>query len=140
MARRRRPTYSPEFRAEAVRLVRTTADSVSKIARELGVEPGTLRRWLEASRPEPVVPLTTDERTELLQLRREIRRVREERDILKKWSWATTHPRRDESGRLPGAMQPGQGRRLLVPPSPEKNGPECCAPRHPTLSPSPGSG
>jgi transposase len=84
MARRRRPTYSPEFRAEAVRLVRTTADSVSKVARDLGVEPGPLRRWLEASRPEPVVPLTTDERTELLELRREIRRVREERDILKK--------------------------------------------------------
>src|SRR5713226_1556541 len=46
---------------------------------------------------------------------------------LTKWSWAATHPQRDESGRLQHASEPGQGRRLLVPSSPEQNGPECCA-------------
>ena len=81
---RRRPTYSPEFKAEAVRLVRTSSDAVSKIARDLGVQPGTLRLWVDATLPPPSEPLTTDERTELKQLRRDIRRVREERDILKK--------------------------------------------------------
>ena len=84
MARRRRPTYSPEFKAEAIRLVRTTSDALSKIARDLGVQPGTLRTWVEATRPAPADPLTTDERTELIGLRRENRRLREERDILKK--------------------------------------------------------
>ena len=84
MARRRYPTYSPEFKAEAVRLVRTSADSLAKIARDLGVTPLTLRRWREAMRPTPAEPLTTDERTELKQLRREVRQLREERDILKK--------------------------------------------------------
>ena len=84
MGRRRRPTYSPEFKAEAIRLVRNSSDALTKIARDLGVQPGTLRTWLEATRPPAAEPLTTDERTELVQLRRDNRRLREERDILKK--------------------------------------------------------
>jgi len=84
MARRRRPTYSPEFKAEALRLVRSSTDSVSQIARDLGISMWTLRKWVEATRPAAAEPLTTDERTELAQLRREVRRLREERDILKK--------------------------------------------------------
>ena len=84
MARRRRPTYSPEFKAEAVRLVRTSTDALSKIARDLGVQSSTLRLWVDATRPPAADPLTTDERTELKQLRREVRQLREERDILKK--------------------------------------------------------
>ena len=81
---RRRPTYSPEFKAEAIKLVRTSGDAVSKIARDSGVTPGTLRAWVEASRPPAAEVLTTTERTELKQLRRENRVFREERDILKK--------------------------------------------------------
>jgi len=84
MAQRRRPTYSPEFRAEAVRIVRTSSDSFQKIARDLGIAPRTLRLWVDATRPKPDLPLTDDERTELKRLRRENRVLREERDILKK--------------------------------------------------------
>ena len=84
MARRRRVRYSPEFKAEAVRAMRTTHDSVTTIARNLGVSEPTLRAWMAATRPAPAEPLTTDERTELAQLRREVRQLREERDILKK--------------------------------------------------------
>jgi transposase len=84
MGRRRLPRYTPEFKAEAVRLVRTSTDPVRKIARDLGVTPRSLYTWLEATRPPPAVPLTSDERTELTQLRREVRQLREERDILKK--------------------------------------------------------
>ncbi|MEX2272436.1 MAG: transposase [Vicinamibacterales bacterium] len=83
MAQRRRPTYSSEFKAEAVRLVRTSSDSLHKIAREMGVAPGTLRLWVDATRPRPDVPLTDDERNELKRLRRENRVLREEREILK---------------------------------------------------------
>lgn len=84
MARRRRVRYSSEFKVEAIRLARTTNESVSKIARDLGISEPTLRGWLEAARPTPAEPLTTSERTELAELRREVRQLREERDILKK--------------------------------------------------------
>ena len=84
MVHRRRPTYAPEFRAEAVKRVRNSEESLLAIARDLGVTPATLRRWLEASRPQPEVPLTDDERSELKRLRKEVRELRMERDILKK--------------------------------------------------------
>ena len=84
MGRRRNPTYSPEFRAEAIRRVRNTSDPIAIIARDLGITEWTLRHWLKASRPQPEVPLTTDERTELAQLRKENAQLRMEREILKK--------------------------------------------------------
>ena len=84
MARRRRPTYSPEFRAEAVRRVRNSDEPLLAIARDLGIATGTLKYWVEASRPKPEVPLTDDERSELRKLRKENRELRMEREILKK--------------------------------------------------------
>ena len=84
MGGRRRPTYSPEFRAEAIRRVRNSSHSIPVIARDLGITEWTLRHWLKATRPQPEVPLTTDERTELVQLRKENARLRMEREILKK--------------------------------------------------------
>jgi len=84
MARRRRVRYSAEFKAEAIRLMRTSTDSLKQIGRDLGVSEPTLRAWLAATRPAPADPLTTDERTELAELRRDVRQLREERDILKK--------------------------------------------------------
>jgi transposase len=84
MVRRRRPIYSPEFRAEAVRRVRNSDESLLTIARDLGVSTGSLKTWVEASRPKPDVPLTDDERTELRRLRKENRELKMEREILKK--------------------------------------------------------
>jgi transposase len=84
MAQRRRPTYAPEFRAEALKRVRNSTESVSAIARDLGISVSTLRLWIAASRPPPEVPLTDDEQTELRRLRKENRELRMERDILKK--------------------------------------------------------
>ena len=81
MAHRRRPTYAPEFRTEALKRVRSSTESVSAIARDLGITVGTLRRWIDASRPQPEVLLTDDERTELRRLRKENRELRMEREI-----------------------------------------------------------
>lgn len=81
-----RPPYAPEFRAEAVRLIREGGASVRQVARDLDVKADTLRSWLkradsDAGRREGI---TTDERTELTRLRRENRLLKEEREILKK--------------------------------------------------------
>ena len=85
MARRRRPTYAPEFRAEAVRLVRNSDTPLKAIAADLGIAPITLRTWIAAaSRSKPDAPLTEDERTELQELRKQVRELEMEREILKK--------------------------------------------------------
>jgi transposase len=84
MGRARRNRYSAEFKAEAIRLVRSSSDPRAKVARDLGVLPETLRLWVQAARAPSEVPLTDDERGELKRLRREVRELRMERDILKK--------------------------------------------------------
>ena len=76
MGRRRQRRYSPEFKAEAIRLVQTTDATVSAVARELGIATGTLQTWVEAARPRSREPLTEDERSELQRLRRETRHPR----------------------------------------------------------------
>jgi transposase len=84
---RRRNTYrkyTPEFKAEAVRLFLESDEPRKKIARDLGLNPTTLQSWVDAARPPAREPLTDDERSELNRLRRDIRRVEMERDILKK--------------------------------------------------------
>src|SRR5215203_7224510 len=82
---RTRPAYRPEFRREAVELVRSSGRSIPQIADELGVSPQSLRTWvrrgdIDAGRAEG---LTSDEREELRRLRRENRRLQQEREILK---------------------------------------------------------
>ena len=76
----------PEFRARAVELVRSTGLSKAQVARDLGVNPETLRLWvkqaeIDAGRREG---LTSDEKAELARLRREVATLKEEREILKK--------------------------------------------------------
>ncbi len=81
---RTRPPYPPEFRREAVELVRS-GTPLKQVAAELGVSEQTLRNWcrqrdIDAGRVEG---LTSDEREELRRLRRENRRLTQEREILK---------------------------------------------------------
>jgi len=80
------PPYSPQFRAEAVRLLRSSGRPVPQLARELGCSPQSLRNWarqldVDEGKAEG---LTSDEREELRQLRRENARLRQEREILKR--------------------------------------------------------
>jgi transposase len=84
MPQRHRPTYTPEFRAEAVRLVRASSERFTTVARDLGVSVSTLRSWVKGPQSPTDPPLTDAERRELQVLRRENRELRMERDILKK--------------------------------------------------------
>ena len=67
----RRKRYTPEFKAEAIRLVQTSDRPVTEIAAHLGVTAKSLHEWIAAVRPAPPTRLTSDERTELQALRRE---------------------------------------------------------------------
>ena len=76
--------YPEEFRRRAVDLVRESDESVSAVARRLGISGSGLRRWVaQAEIDEGQVPgLTSEERQELTKLRRENRVLRMERDLL----------------------------------------------------------
>jgi transposase len=80
--------YTPEYRAEAIRLVEVGDRPLAHVARDLGVSMQTLWQWVHQARCEvgksESGELTTTERQELGQLRREVARLREEREILKK--------------------------------------------------------
>lgn len=81
------PPYPAEFRAEAVRLIREGGRTPRQLAVDLGCSEEAIRNWLkQAERDEGrrTDGLTTAEREELRQLRRENRVLRMERDLLKK--------------------------------------------------------
>lgn len=78
----RRRRFSEEFKREAVRLAFTGDRPVTEVARELDVRPGMLQCWRRRF-SDPESKPSVSER-EVVELRRELRLVREERDILKK--------------------------------------------------------
>lgn len=86
MVRRR---FSREFKLEAVRLVRERGVSVAQAARDLDVHENQLRKWVKefASDPAQAFPgqgQMKPEQLEIERLRREVARLKAERDILKK--------------------------------------------------------
>ena len=79
--------YSPEFKEEAIALVTEQGYSVSEAAASLGIRTNQLYGWKkkhEEAKAEHL--LSPDEKTELLKLRKEVKRLRMEKEILKKAS------------------------------------------------------
>jgi transposase len=86
MMPRTRPPYSAEFRQEAVRLLRSGGRSPRQLAAELGTSDQTLRNWLRQAQIDEGERdgLSSEERAELVRLRRENRVLQQEKEILKR--------------------------------------------------------
>jgi transposase len=88
MERRKRRSFTEEFKAEAVRLVREGTKSLPQLAKDLDLTESALRQWVhQADKAEgKAAPeaLSQAEREELVHLRRENRQLLMERDFLKK--------------------------------------------------------
>jgi transposase len=86
LLRRPRRTFSKEFKAQTVELIRSSGKSIAEVCEELDLTRTAVREWviqaaIDAGERDG---LTTAEREELTRLRRENRVLREEREILKK--------------------------------------------------------
>ena len=88
MAKRKRRSFTKEFKAEAVRLCQVGDRTVRQVALDLDLTETALREWVKRSEVDagegPPGALTTAEREELTRLRRENKRLQLEREILKK--------------------------------------------------------
>lgn len=80
--------YSPEFREEAVQVALRSSKTISETARELNLNPETLRNWVkkhqQGNQPAADAPLSLDERARLKELERRTRELEMENSFLKK--------------------------------------------------------
>jgi transposase len=87
-AKKKRRQFTPEYKAEVVRLVRTSGKTAGQVARDLELTETSVRAWVKQADVDdgkgPSDALTTTEREELAALRRENKNLRLEREILKK--------------------------------------------------------
>ena len=88
MARRKRRKYTLQFKADAARLAMTGGKTIAEVARQFDLNVSVLRSWVRRVEADagkgPPDALTTAERCELVELRKRLKRVEMERDILKK--------------------------------------------------------
>lgn len=86
--KRARRVHTREFKAETVKLVRDGGRSVGQVSQELDLADSLIRNWLQQAKVDegngPAGALTTAEKAELSQLRREVKVLRMEREILKR--------------------------------------------------------
>ncbi len=82
----KRKKYDTEFREGAVRIVEETRKPIAQVARDLGVNEGTLGNWVNQARAarEGHGELAKDDYAELRRLRAEVAELRMERDVLKR--------------------------------------------------------
>ncbi len=85
-AKRSRRKFSDEFKQDAVEIVRSSDRSIAEVARELGIYDSSLGNWVKQDQVDrgEREGLTSDEQTELVELRRENARLRMERELLKR--------------------------------------------------------
>src|SRR5688572_28069288 len=115
--------FSPEFREQAVELVRATGKTIDEVARDLQINETTLGNWVKADRAERgepdssgLLPLTAEERAELTRLRRENAKLKTEREILKKAAVNSSGQRNSAASLSAGVSKPRvlRGRELSL--------------------------
>ncbi len=88
MGKRKRRAFTDEYKAEVVELIRKSGQSIGAIAKELDLTETAVRTWVRQAEVDsgrgPVGALTTAEREELAQLRKRVKTLEMEREILKK--------------------------------------------------------
>jgi len=89
MTRKRRRIYTNEFKLEAIQLVQSQGGNASAVARNLGIDPNTLNRWIREVKADseyafPGLGNLKEPKKELYELRKELADTKMERDILKK--------------------------------------------------------
>jgi len=88
MEKRKRRSFTKEYKAEVVDLVRKSGKSIGGIAKELGLTETAVRAWVRQAKVDagrgPAGALTTEEREELGKLRKRVKTLEMEREILKK--------------------------------------------------------
>ena len=88
MAKKTRRSFSKEYKAEVVELIRKSGKTIGAICRDLDLTETAVRRWVHQAEVDsgagPAGALTTAEREELAQLRKRIKTLEMEREILKK--------------------------------------------------------
>lgn len=88
MSRRKRRSFTPEFKAEAVALVKRSGKSIGQVAKELDLTETSLRNWVRKAEGSGsrsgAAALPDEEREELVRLRREVQQLKLEREFLKK--------------------------------------------------------
>jgi len=88
MKARKRRIFTEDFKKEVVELCLRDKRSIGEISRELDLTESAVRRWVEQNEIDcqrgPEGAISTNEHAEIRRLRREVRQLREEREILKK--------------------------------------------------------
>ncbi len=88
MEKRKRRSFTKEYKAEVVEFIRKSGKSIGTIAKELDLTETAVREWARQAEVDagrgPIGALTTEERDELAQLRKRVKTLEMEREILKK--------------------------------------------------------
>ena len=88
MGTRTRRSFTKEYKAEVVGLIRKSGKTVGAVCRDLGLTETAVRRWVQQAEVDsgrgPVGALTTEERAEFAALRKRVKTLEMEREILKK--------------------------------------------------------
>ena len=88
MSRRKRRAFTDEFKKEVVQLTKVGDRRIGEVAKDLDLTETALREWVKRAEEAAATPvpgaLTAVEREELLRLRKQVKRLEMEREILKK--------------------------------------------------------